>query len=56
MASRKTRVNRPERRFTVEGVRREQPDIRKLSRALLAVVLAERQRQSDNDSTKEDSA
>ena len=56
MASRKTRVNRPERRFTVEGVRREQPDIRKLSKALLAVVLAERQQESDNDSTREDSA
>ena len=55
MASRKTRVNRPERRFTVEGVRREQPDIRKLSKALLAVVLAERQRQAEKDATEEDS-
>ena len=55
MASRKTRVNRPERRFTVEGVQREQVDIRKLSKVLLAVVLAERQRQSSNGSTKEES-
>lgn len=53
MASRKARVNRPERRFTVEGVRREQPDIRKLSKALLAVVLAERQREVDSHPAKE---
>lgn len=56
MASRKTRVKRLERRFTVEGVRRDSPDIRKLGKALLAVVLAEQQqRESDNDSTEEGS-
>lgn len=44
MASRRTRGKRPERRFTVHGVRRETPDLRKLGKALLAVVLAERQR------------
>ncbi len=43
MASRKTRGARFERRFTVEGVRREPPDTRKLAKALLAVVLAEQQ-------------
>lgn len=56
MASRKARANRPERRFTVEGVRREPSDIRKLSKALLAVVLAERQQKADTDVAKEDSA
>lgn len=53
MATRKTRVNRPKRRFTVEGVRRESPDVRQLSKALLAVVLAERQREANSDSTEE---
>jgi hypothetical protein len=46
MATRKTR-KRPERRFYVEGVRREPPDIRKLGKVLLAVVLAEQQRQAE---------
>jgi hypothetical protein len=46
MASRKTRRTRSERRFTVEGVRREPPDTRKLAKALLAVVLAERQHEA----------
>lgn len=43
MASRKTRGTRPERRFVVHGVRRESPDLRKLSKALLAVVLSQKQ-------------
>ena len=43
MASRRTKTKRPERRFVVQGVRREPPDFRKLGRALLAVVLAEQQ-------------
>ncbi|WP_158697864.1 hypothetical protein [Streptomyces prunicolor] len=47
MASRRTRAKRSERRFTIEGVRRAQPDIRKLSKALLAVVLAEQQREAE---------
>lgn len=43
MASRRTGSKRPDRRFVVYGVRRESPDFRKLGKALLAVVLAERQ-------------
>ncbi|WP_159054640.1 hypothetical protein [Streptomyces dysideae] len=45
--TRRRRSPRPERRFFVEGVRRETPDIRKLGKALLAVVLAEQQRTAD---------
>lgn len=56
MASRTTRGKRPERRFTVEGVRREQPDIRKLGKALLAVALAEHQRATGTDAPHEESA
>ncbi len=52
MASRKARSTRPERRFIVEGVRRESPDIRKLGKALLAVVLAERQRQAEDEASE----
>lgn len=46
MATRKTSNKRPERRFIVEGVRHEVPDIRKLGQVLLAVVLAEQQREA----------
>ncbi|MER6626794.1 hypothetical protein ABT301_00850 [Streptomyces sp. NPDC000987] len=53
MAARKTRTARPERRFYVEGVRREPPDLRKLSKALLAVVLAEQARSSPSADTSE---
>ncbi|WP_159025283.1 hypothetical protein [Streptomyces pluripotens] len=47
MTKRKTSSKRPERRYVVHGVRREMPDLRKLSKALLAVVLAEQQRTAD---------
>ena len=43
MATHRTRMKRPERRFIVDGVRREPPDFRKLGKALLAVALAEQQ-------------
>ncbi|KPI28066.1 hypothetical protein OK074_6874 [Actinobacteria bacterium OK074] len=52
MAARRTKAARPERRFFVEGVRRESPDMRKLSKALLAVVLAERQRQAEDEASE----
>lgn len=52
MASRKARDKRPERRFIVEGVRREPPDTLKLGKALLAVVLAERQRQAEDEASE----
>ncbi|MHA6760057.1 hypothetical protein [Streptacidiphilus sp. PAMC 29251] len=46
MATRKTSTKRPERRFYAEGVRREPVDLQKLGKVLLAVVLAEQQRQA----------
>ena len=52
MASRKTKASRPERRFIVEGVRREHPDMRKLGKALLAVVLADRQHQAEDEAAE----
>jgi len=52
MAARRARAKRPERRFFVEGVRRETPDLRKLGNALLAVVLAERQHQAEDEATE----
>ncbi|WP_234531658.1 hypothetical protein [Streptomyces shenzhenensis] len=47
MTPRRSRSQRPERRFVVVGVRREPTDVRKLAKALLAVVLAEQQRTAD---------
>lgn len=47
MTQRRSRSQRPERRYIVVGVRRESPDMRKLAKALLAVVLAEQQRTAD---------
>lgn len=43
MTPRRTMSPRPERRFVIRGVRREEPDLRKLGKALLAVVLADQQ-------------
>lgn len=43
MTRRKTTSKRPERRFFIESVRRVQPDMQKLGKVLLAVVLAEQQ-------------
>lgn len=45
--SRKKRGGRPERRIRVEGVLRERPDIAKVSRAVLAIVLAEAQAEKE---------
>lgn len=44
MGSRKTKGTRPERRFVVQGVRRQSPDVRKLGRVLIAIAQAEQQR------------
>jgi hypothetical protein len=51
MASRRkgnsnSRIPREERRFTVRGIRRDPPDIRKLSRALIDLAMAEAERQA----------
>ncbi|WP_159025143.1 hypothetical protein [Streptomyces sp. MUSC 125] len=56
MAVRRSKAARPERRFFVEGVRREPVDTRKLAKALLAVVLAEQQRIAETDVSHEESA
>ena len=37
----KKRGHRPERRISVRGVRREQPDLRKLAQALIALAQAQ---------------
>lgn len=37
--NRNTRGSRGQRRISVRGVRREQPDLRKLSRALIALAM-----------------
>lgn len=47
MARRRNRTtHNAERRFTVRGVRRDPPDIRKLSRALIGLAQAEAERQA----------
>ncbi|MGH1552464.1 hypothetical protein ACRAWF_11170 [Streptomyces sp. L7] len=56
MAARRTKAPRPERRFFIEDVRREPVDTRKLAKALLAVVLAEQQRTTETDASREESA
>ena len=53
MTKRKTK--RPERRYFVEGVRREQVDIHKLGKVLLAVVLADQQCASEAAEPPEES-
>lgn len=47
MGSRKTKGTRPERRFVVQGVRRQSPDLRKLGRVLIAIAQAEQQRRAE---------
>jgi|GEM_PF-3265710 len=43
------RAGREERRITVRGVRRDPPDIRKLSKALIALAQAEAEREAQAD-------
>jgi hypothetical protein len=38
-----------ERRFTVRGIRRDPPDIRKFSKALISLAMAEAERQAQAD-------
>jgi hypothetical protein len=42
----KERRGREERRFSVRGIRKDPPDIRKLSKALLGLAMAEAERQA----------
>jgi len=49
-------ARREERRFTVRSVRRDPPDIRKLSRALISLAMAEAEReaQAEQDRRQKD--
>lgn len=40
-----------ERRLTVRGIRRDPPDIKKLSRALIGLAMAEAERQAQAEQT-----
>jgi hypothetical protein len=55
--NRRKRGGRPERRISVRAVRRDPPDLKKLSQALIALALAqaekEAQEQSSGDSPPE---
>lgn len=53
MPARRAQGKDPARRFTVRGVRREPPDIRKLAKALLAVATSEHQRLEEDDTPEE---
>lgn len=43
-----------ERRFTVRGVRRDPPDIQKLSKALIALAMAEAEREAQAEQAARD--
>lgn len=43
-----------ERRFTVRGIRRDPPDLRKLSKALIGLAMAEAERQAETDHARHD--
>ncbi len=51
MASRRKNRNsrNEERRFTVRGIRRDPPDIQKLSKALIGLAMAEAERQAQSE-------
>lgn len=51
---RKKTSRRQERRFTVRGVRRNPPDMRKLSRALISLAMAEAEREAQAQQTAHD--
>lgn len=42
----KARRGREERRFSVRGIRRDPPDIRKLAKALIGLAMAEAEREA----------
>jgi hypothetical protein len=44
--NRNSKQGREERQFTVRGIRRDPPDIRKLSKALIDLAMAEAERQA----------
>jgi len=57
MASKKKREKNSrneERRLTVRGIRRDPPDIRKLSKALIGLAMAEAERQAQAEQITRD--
>lgn len=60
MASKRKRQTnrryRDDRRITVRGVRRDPPDIRKLSRALISLAMAEAEREAQAEQTAREAA
>ena len=57
MSSRRKRTRAADRRISVRAIRRDPPDIKKLSRALIALALAQAQTEADAQAehqTKED--
>lgn len=44
----KVRRSRPERRLIVRSELREQPDVRKVARAIIAMAMAEAERQAES--------
>jgi hypothetical protein len=46
------RGHRPERRISVRGVRREQPDLRKLAQALIALAQAQAEAEAQGQDEK----
>jgi len=54
-SKRKNRNSRnEERRFTVRGIRRDPPDIQKLSKALIGLAMAEAERQAQAEQAARD--
>jgi hypothetical protein len=49
--NRRKRAGRPERRLSVRAVRRDPPDLKKLSQALIALALAQAEKEAQEQST-----
>jgi hypothetical protein len=47
MSDKKNRLSAGDRRIRVRGIRRDPPDIKKLSRALIALAMAQAQAEAD---------
>lgn len=54
--NRRRQPRRSERHISVRGVRRDPPDLRKLSRALLAIAQAEAEAQAQAQADKDETA
>ena len=53
MSNKKRKTPAGDRQIRVRGVRRDPPDIKKLSRALIALALAQAQAEADAQATHE---